>query len=193
LSLPIAAPFQWIELVRILAGRFKNHTLKTPKSARPTTSKLRGSVFDILQHQIEGARFLDLFAGSGAMGIEAFSRGAKSATFVEKNRQAAACIRENLSTLHIEGTVLQLETKAALKHLTKKKYLFDIIYMDPPYSMDVQPLLEELSSLLAPEGILILEQPKNTEIETLYLKQVDHRTLGDTSLLFFKKENCHLS
>ena len=174
--------------MKILAGQYKNRLLKTPKGSttRPTSSKVRGSVFDILQHQIEGARFLDLFAGSGSMGLEALSRGADSATFVESNRPAAHCIRDNLATLNIKAPILQMDAKAALKLLTKKQELFDIIYIDPPYDLNVSPLLDLLPPILAPGGLILLEQSKRATIETT-LAKVDERHFGDTLLIIL---NC---
>ena len=111
--------------LRIIAGAYKGRLLKTPKgpSTRPTQGMLREAVFNICQNEIEGARFLDLFAGSGAMAFEALSRGASRIILVEENRNAIACIRENLSLLKAEERAALLPVKAAraLQLLSKER------------------------------------------------------------------------
>jgi 16S rRNA (guanine(966)-N(2))-methyltransferase RsmD len=173
--------------MRIITGLYKNRVLKTPKgdSTRPTSDKVRGSIFNILQNQIEGRTFLDLFAGSGSMGIEALSRGAASATFVEKERRAVHCIQENLESLQIEAEILGIDALSAIKRLTKANRQFDLIYIDPPYALDIEPLLEIVQPILAPEGMVILEQSKRAKIEAKGLKLVDERHFGDTTVYFF--------
>ncbi|MBS0629535.1 MAG: 16S rRNA (guanine(966)-N(2))-methyltransferase RsmD [Verrucomicrobia bacterium] len=160
--------------------------LKIPKgdTTRPTSAKLRGSIFDILQNQIEGKSFLDLFAGSGSMGIEALSRGASLAFFVEKDRAAIHCIKENLTSLQIEATVLQMDAASAVKRLIREGKQFDLIYIDPPYSLSIAPLLGELPPLLAPEGIIILEQSKRAIISASGFNILDVRNFGDTAVYF---------
>ncbi|MFS8564322.1 MAG: RsmD family RNA methyltransferase [Rhabdochlamydiaceae bacterium] len=98
---------------------------------------MRKAVFDMLAPEIEGSHFLDLFAGSGAMGIEALSRGATHATLVENGKDALACIRDNLSRLQLEtqATLLTYDVKKALESLSKKNAQFEIIYCDPPYAL----------------------------------------------------------
>ncbi len=175
--------------MRILAGQYKNREIKTPKGekTRPTSSKVRGSVFDILQNHIENASFLDLFAGSGAMGLEALSRGAASSTFIEVDRAAADCIRKNLSHLGLSQNLFQQEASTAIKRLIKMGSTFDIIYIDPPYAMEITPFLETLSPLLAKEGILLLEQSKRATVSPKTLTLYDQRHFGDTTLLFFHR------
>jgi 16S rRNA (guanine966-N2)-methyltransferase len=124
---------------------------------------LREAVFNICQNEVPNARFLDLFAGSGAMALEALSRGALHATLVEQNRSALSCIRENIATLHLESqtTLLPLDAARALALLTQQKALFDLIYLDPPYgqsqiangklqngkpAFDLEPLIPLLAS-----------------------------------------------
>lgn len=174
--------------MKILSGLYKNRPLKTPKGdkTRPTSSKVRESVFNILQNRMEEARFLDVFAGSGSMGIEALSRGAKSAEFIEWDKQSASCIRENLAMLQLKAPIHQQAAEIAFKRLLRDKAQFDIIYMDPPYSLDVSPLVEKATPLLAPEGILILEQSKRTKIGISSLKKIDERHFGDTTLYFWE-------
>jgi 16S rRNA (guanine(966)-N(2))-methyltransferase RsmD len=173
----------------VLSGKYKNRTLKTPKSdkTRPTSSKVRESVFNILQNVVEGARVLDLYAGSGSMGIEALSRGAQSATFVENDRKALACIRENLQAVDEEVRVFPLDATVAVKRLVKEEALFDLIYVDPPYHIDIIPLLKQLPPLLAEGGMLLLEQSSRTPLATEAFTLADQRKFGDTTLFLYIK------
>ena len=135
--------------MHIFSGKFKNRVLKTPKglSTRPTSGRMRETFFNICQGYIEGAAFLDLFAGSGAMGLEALSRGAHSATFVDSDKFACQCIRQNIEALKIESNVLVLcgDVFHWLEKLTKQGKQFDIIYADPPYETKVTWKGESLS------------------------------------------------
>jgi len=147
--------------LRIVGGKFRGRILKTPKtdSTRPTTSMLREAFFNICAGRIEGARFLDLFAGSGAMGIEAISRGAIFTTCIEQGAQASQCIKDNVTLLGIEPLVQVLRADV-LKALPRLLSPYDIIYVDPPYDLDAQKVLRIIytQKLLAPLGELFLEQ-----------------------------------
>lgn len=178
--------------LRIIAGTFKGLLLKAPKgpSTRPTQGMLREAVFNICQNEIPGARFLDLFAGSGAMGLEALSRGAAHATLVEQNRNAIACIKENIASLHVENqtSLIPYDASRALALLAKQSVLFDIVYIDPPY--DSPMTLEPLIPLLAPHATLFLEERHNpkkphqpTTHPSLHLK--DTRRFGIALLSIF--------
>jgi len=149
--------------LKIISGLFKGRVLKTPKgsSTRPTQGMLREAVFNICQNEIHDSKFLDLFAGSGAMGFEALSRGASHVTFVDQNRNATSCIKENIATLQMQAhtTLIPLNAARALEMLSKKSAQFDIIYIDPPY--DIPFKLESVSPLLAPNGIVLLEERHN--------------------------------
>lgn len=149
--------------LRIVAGKFKGRTLKAPKSnsTRPTQGMLREAVFNICQMEVPDTRFLDLFAGSGAMGLEALSRGASHSTFVEQNRQAAACIRENIATLELEAqtTIIPTDATRAIAILTKQSAQFDIVYIDPPY--DTPFPVDTLLPILAPNALIFLEERHN--------------------------------
>ncbi|MBX7067100.1 MAG: 16S rRNA (guanine(966)-N(2))-methyltransferase RsmD [Parachlamydiales bacterium] len=175
--------------MKIIAGTFKGRNLKAPKSSttRPTQGMLREAVFNICQNEIEGARFLDLFAGSGAMGLEALSRGASLAVFVEQNRQAIGIIKENISALQVESMAKVIPTNAtrALQILEGQK--FDLIYIDPPYDLKVD--LTPVAGLLSPHGTVFLEErhePKHkpTSIAGLEMKEV--RRFGSSVLTLFQ-------
>ena len=143
--------------MRVIAGKARRLNLKTipGNETRPTTDRIKETLFNILQPEIPGCRFLDLFSGSGAIGIEALSRGADYAVFVEKNPKACACIRENLSFTKLSegGKLLNMDVLQALRSLEGGEP-FDCIFMDAPYE---QPVLEYLAdSTLANENTLII-------------------------------------
>lgn len=176
--------------LRIIAGLFKGRLLKTPKgpTTRPTQGMLREAVFNICQNKIENARFLDLYAGSGAMAFEALSRGAKLATLVESNRFAISCIRSNIALLKVENqtTLIPLDAEIALGRLALP---FDIIYIDPPYGKPVAELLEKIlsRSLMVPGSTLFVEERYNPKkkvnpFESKDLVLIDSRRFG-TALL----------
>ncbi|MBQ9885796.1 MAG: 16S rRNA (guanine(966)-N(2))-methyltransferase RsmD [Lachnospiraceae bacterium] len=129
--------------MRVIAGSARRIQLKTVDGmeTRPTTDRIKETLFNILQMDIQGSVFLDLFAGSGAIGIEALSRGAKEAVFVENSKKACECIRINLEKTRLKDEALVMETDviAALHRLNGKDRLFDIIFMDPPYELGIEP------------------------------------------------------
>ncbi len=190
-------------MLRISAGKFKNRLLKAPETTetRPTSGRIREMLFNIVQNEIEGATFLDLFAGSGAMGIEAISHGAAHSTFVDSSRICYDCIKENINTLGISAqtTVLCTDVFDALEKLVNQQAQFDVIYIDPPYntettfngetvSLGIRLLLEiDRLALLKPSGTLFIEEGKkaldNRALETLVLKKA--RKAGRTTLWQF--------
>ena len=158
----------------IIGGSLRSRALKSPKGdkTRPTTAIVRKAVFDMLAPEIEGARFLDLFAGSGAMGIEALSRGALHSTLIENGKEALSCIRDNLTTLKLEKqtTILSYDVKKALESLCKKKAQFEVIYCDPPYALasihfEILSFLDE-HPLLVKGGTLFLEEASPSFLDT---------------------------
>jgi 16S rRNA (guanine966-N2)-methyltransferase len=183
--------------LRIIGGEFRNRLLKAPKGikTRPTLAILRKAVFDMLQFTIQEAHFLDLFAGSGLMGIEALSRGAARACFIDKDRTAIRCIEENLKVLGLQdkAEVLLLDASAALHRFAKKKSTFDVIYIDPPYPLSqTTPILQDLlqfidtHSLLAPQGHLLIEETTpsklSNEMPLNTLRFVNTRQFSDSLL-----------
>ena len=147
--------------MRVIAGKARRLNLKTipGNETRPTTDRIKETLFNILQPEIPGCRFLDLFSGSGAIGIEALSRGADYAVFVEKNPKACACIRENLSFTKLSegGKLLNMDVLQALRSM-EGQAAFDCIFMDPPYNNELErQVLEYLQdSSLADENTLII-------------------------------------
>lgn len=153
--------------MRVIAGKARSLPLKTiaGMDTRPTTDRIKETLFNMLQGSLYEASFLDLFAGSGAIGIEALSRGAAEAVFVEQSKKAADCIRENLAFTHLEAQarVLQTDAAGAIKSLAGHGP-FDLIFMDPPYNRllekEMLTLLSE--SPLADENTLIIVEASLT-------------------------------
>lgn len=192
--------------LRIIGGKFKNRLIKTPKglSTRPTSSILRKAVFDICQNDIEGARFLDLFAGSGAMGIEALSRGAKSATFIDFDKNALLCIQSNIELLNIskESELKRGDAILHLERFIKDKKNFDLIYIDPPYGEKEEktPLkikvleLIDKTDVLSVNGTLFLEEafPTPHSLMDLGLQNlvlINSRRFGKSVLHQYRKKS----
>ena len=146
---------------------------------RPTTDRIKETLFNMLQPEIPDCRFLDLFSGSGAIGIEALSRGAAFAVFVEKNPKACACIRENLSFTKLaeNGKLLNMDVLQALRSL-EGKGAFDIIFMDPPYNQELErQVLEYLrdSTVVDENTLIIVEADLHTDFA--YLESLGYRQL----------------
>ena len=167
--------------MRVIAGKARRLNLKTLPGldTRPTTDRIKETLFNILQPEIPDCRFLDLFSGSGAIGIEALSRGAASAVFVEKNPRACACIRDNLSFTKLadSGKLLNVDVLTALRMLEKEPS-FDCIFMDPPYNMGLErQVLEYLagSSVADENTLIIVEADLNTDFS--YVESYGYRLL----------------
>ncbi len=165
-----------------------------PKESRvrPTTAQTQETLFNICQYQIEGAAFLDLFAGSGAIGFEALSRGASHVTFVESNRLAIQAIKKNIQTLQVEGetTLYGYDIFKALSFLSQNGVGFDLIYADPPYEAGFSaPLLQCLDQqqLLKPEGTLYIEDALFQEPPLKHLTCTSHRKIGRAYLFEYMR------
>ena len=160
--------------MQVVAGSARRILLKTlpGDSTRPTSNRIKETLFNILQPVVQGSRFLDLFAGSGAIGIEALSRGAREAVFVENSRQACACIRDNLSRTHLEekAQLMTADVFAAVKRLSAQHGPFDIIFLDPPYDAGYEEeVLKELaaSPLVGEDTLIIAEMRRQRELKDL--------------------------
>jgi len=141
--------------VRIIAGTHRGHRIAAPKGrdTRPTSDRVRENAFNLIG-PVDDADVLDLFAGSGAMGLEALSRGAASATFVESDREACRVINANLDKLHLDATVLQQDV---LRALAGERRTYDLVLCDPPYGYDHARLVPHLARLLSGDGVLVYE------------------------------------
>lgn len=182
--------------MRVIAGSARHLMLKTVdgQNTRPTTDRIKETLFNMLQNEIYGCRFLDLFAGSGAIGIEALSRGADFAVFVEKDRRAARCIRENLAFTRLDGRarLMQTDVFAALQSLEGQP-AFDLIFMDPPYDQKLeQKALEALASsaLVHAQTLIVAEASLKTRFD--YIAQmgydcVKYKKYKTNAHIFLKK------
>ena len=176
--------------MNITGGILKSRKIISPKGAnvRPTLSKTRESLFNVLSNLIEfdGAVFFDVFAGSGIMGFEAFSRGFAQVDFVEKDRKTFNLLKENAKNLQINAGFYFGDALKVLKN-TKKSY--DVIYVDPPYALglydDVIRIISE-NKLLKTGGILVLEHPENLEIDTKGFEAIKQKKYSDKLLTFLK-------
>ena len=186
--------------MRVIAGTYRSRLLVAPKGTgtRPTSDRLRETLFDILSPRMDGCRFADLYAGSGAVGIEAISRGAAQVWFAEKAEPALAAIRENLKALKIsQGYVVEERgTGALLERLAKKprQKSLDIVYLDPPWEAEAEydKTLHLLGSargrgMLAPEALVVAEHSSKSPLAERYGELVQTRTLkqGDAALTFY--------
>jgi 16S rRNA (guanine966-N2)-methyltransferase len=146
--------------MRIIAGRCKGRTLKAPTwdGLRPTSDRLRETLFNILAPRVEGARVLDLFAGTGAIGLEALSRGASEAVFVERDRRASSLIAENAARCGIANRCVIIREAVEIALEQGFDGAFDIVVLDPPYAMTaIEPVLEGAITTLAADGIAVVE------------------------------------
>lgn len=176
--------------MRIVGGEFRGRTLVEFKGEdiRPTADKVRESLFNILQFKVYGCKFLDLFCGTGAMGIEALSRGAKEVAFNDASRNSLAVLNKNLSKLGIKSGI-SVTNQLAENFLKGTKTTFDIIYIDPPYKsgLGIDALKVSLGAL-EEDGVIVYEEeePFSGNIEGLTV--FDRRKYGRVHLTFFKKE-----
>jgi 16S rRNA (guanine966-N2)-methyltransferase len=192
--------------MNIISGTYKNRKIRVPKGSetRPTSSRLRETLFNICQGYVEDTDFLDLFAGSGAVGLEALSRGAKNAIFVDSSTESIRCIKDNVALLGVEkaSEIFHADVFKALEMLKRHKKQFDIIYADPPYDhithtplgpqtysaqlvIYIDNLIAKNQSLLLPEGDLFIEDSnealKNiSSLQHLILKS--SRQMGRSAL-----------
>ncbi len=182
--------------MRIIAGLYRGRVIKSPADSRtrPTSDRLRETLFNVLSPRIENSRFLDLCAGSGAIGIEAISRGSRFATFVDKSRRACALIEENLDLLQIDEEItdvlgLTAENFSGRDHEAG----WDIVFFDPPYETDYSIVLIEFGAdenrLLNDDGVFIAEHHSKNELPDAvgYLRRWRVLKQGETCLSFYER------
>ena len=185
--------------MRIISGLYRGRVLKSPSGTktRPTSDRLRETLFNVLQTKLDSdTRFLDLCAGTGAIGIEALSRGANFATFVDKSRRACALIEENLDLLEVpenDTEVFQSAADEFLRRQDENGSSWDIIFFDPPYSDDYMKVIrivaEEESKLLSTDGVFIAEHHAKNILPDAVGELRRWRILkqGETNLSFYEK------
>lgn len=178
--------------MRVISGSVRGRRLRTPENddIRPTTGNVKESLFNILQFDIEGRRVLDLFAGTGQLGIECLSRGAASAVFVDQSREAVKIIKENLKSCCLSAPVLQREALAYLRRCGS----FDLIFVDPPYDSGLyEPVLNRINSvdILSDGGIIVCESRRETPMPepTAPLQKRGEYRYGRVKLTLYVKES----
>jgi 16S rRNA (guanine966-N2)-methyltransferase len=180
--------------MRVIAGRLGGRRLKAPKgtATRPTSDRVREALFAMLG-DVEGARVLDLFAGTGALGIEALSRGAHSAVFIERNLSAARVLSDNLNALGIsgeDGEVRRIDALAGLRSAQVSKETYDLVFIDPPYRQAPEwgiELSAMLPLLLTPAARVVVESDRRAPIELQIPIERDKR-YGDTSITIHRHQ-----
>ncbi len=194
--------------MRIITGIYKSRVLKAPKDIRPTEDRVRKALFDILG-DIEGLSFLELYAGSGAVGLEAISRGVKTVVFVEKEGNAARVIQDNLAGLGLnphseQAFVINKDALSLIPELARNKKSFNLIFLDPPYHGEgdseslIKKTLQTICAydILAPYGFVVAQHFKKDKLpdQSETLKLIKEAAYGDTVLSFYSHvPNCHIS
>ena len=185
--------------MRVIAGTVRGRRLEAPAglNTRPLTDRIRESLFNILNPRLEGCRFLDLFAGSGSAGIEALSRGAESAVFIEINAEARRCLSKNLQHCGFQnhGELLRGDVFKSLPSLLQQDQIFDIIYVDPPFSQPelfsrFMKAIDQNSDILALDGCLIIRSQRqmNMPETTATLQRYRRSEYGESILNFYNKK-----
>ena len=183
--------------MRIIAGKRKGLIIKSIEedSTRPTKDMVREALFSILMNQVVDSRFLDLFAGSGAIGMEALSRGASAALFVDSNPKCIKVIKENLKKANFEenAEVYEADFQVALKKLNEKKKQFDLIYIDPPYHQNMGMIaINKISEydMLHEDGIIVFESDTDEEVpdEIGKFERYNYKRYGRNRLNLFRRK-----
>ena len=179
--------------MRVISGTARGTRLKTPEGmlTRPTTDRVKEAIFSIVQFEVEGSRFLDLFGGSGQMGIEALSRGAASAVFVDGRREACKLIQDNLKLTHLSQKAKVVQSDY-VSYLDRCRESFDLIFLDPPYAeVFLENALKRISEIdiLSSRGIIICERPaeKLLDFEIPGLQRGKDYRYGKTWVTLFRK------
>lgn len=178
--------------MRVITGTARGRRLKTPENydIRPTTDNVKESVFNIIQFDIEGRRVLDLFAGTGQLGIECLSRGAAEAVFIDENTAAVKIVKENLKTCGFTAAVLQQDALSYLRHCGK----FDLVFVDPPYDSGLyESVLETINSvdILSDGGIILCESRREKPLPDMrapYRKKKEYN-YGRVKLTVYIKDS----
>jgi 16S rRNA (guanine966-N2)-methyltransferase len=180
--------------VRIVGGTARGRRLEAPRGShtRPTADRVRQSIFDTLGQFFDGGAVLDLYAGSGAMGLEALSRGADGAVLVDRDREAVRCCRANATALGFSARVevLPVDVAAAVERLAARGRRFDLVFVDPPYAEGPEEALARLAAagIVAPGGRVVAEHDRRRPPPDRagLLSRTDRRTFGDTAVSFYE-------
>ena len=173
---------------RIIGGKFKNRALEVPETARPITDRVKRSMFDTISDIVEDASCLDLFAGSGSIGIEALSRGARKCTFVEKDIEASMLLEQNLSKFELSSEEYEVVNQDCETYLSEAKESFDIVFLDPPFDSIEGFKLESLKNVLTENSYVVLKAEKNHKINFECFEVVKESKMGINVLYYFQKK-----
>ena len=178
--------------MRVITGSARGRRLKEPEGMdiRPTTDQVKEAIFNIVQFDVEGRRVLDLFAGTGQLGIECLSRGAESAVFVDHSREAVKIIKENLAACHLKGFVAEQDSLMYLKNCGK----FDLIFVDPPYDSDLyEEVLKSINlfDILNDGGIIMCEARRDRQLPEMSgcYRKVKEYNYGKVKLCRYSRES----
>jgi len=178
-------------MLKITSGKYKNLTLAQPPDsiARPISQKVRAAIFNVLAEKITGSIVLDLYAGSGAMGIEAISRGAKKAVLVDHSSRALLAIRKNIMLLNTSDDILAI-SKDVNRFVSNSKDKFDIIFTDPPYSEFAIDMVNQAANLLQYGGIIVVSRSSKTDLGNLAkgLHLLFSKKYGDTQVDYIMRD-----
>ena len=174
--------------MRVIAGRYGGRHLQAPAGAatRPTSDRVREALFSVLGARVEGARVLDLFAGSGALGLEALSRGAERVTFVDSAPAALRVLRANLAALGADAEVVRADAVRWLRAASGGERQYSLVFLDPPYRQAATlgaELSDVLQAVLGPDALVISESDRRAPLE-LTMPTTDERRYGDTLIRF---------
>ena len=178
--------------LRVISGKFGGRNLDAPTNTRthPMSERIRNALFNSIGSELEGASVLDAFAGTGAVGFEALSRGAHSVSFVERDRVAQSVLRNNVKSLGVENSTTIISSSVSNWLSTQSNEMFDIIFADPPYNDLQLPTVKRLFGLLKPNGLMVLSHTGRGEVPIQTgIVVVDNRSYGNAYLTFFRQDN----
>lgn len=178
--------------IRIISGQFGGRKIEAPDTGKthPMGERIRNALFNSISHEIAGAKVLDVFAGTGSVGLEALSRGAHDVTFVERDRTAQQILAKNVNALKVDERVVIFRTSIESWLSSNPKGLYDLIFVDPPYDDTQFSTISKLFGLLKPNGLMVLSHPGRGEIPTKTgVVVVDNRSYGNAYLTYYRRED----
>ncbi len=171
-------------MVKIISGSLKGRKISVPEKVRPTPARVRKAIFQMVD--VEGKEVCDLFFGSGAMGIESISRGAKNVVFVDKSARNAAKLRKMMENVGVKAKIIVSNATAFIENYP---YIFDVVFMDPPYNKGIpSKIIPRIPNIISDGGTLVVELSKFEDIQEMGLMHIKTKKYGDTKIIIFRKE-----
>lgn len=177
--------------IRIIAGKFGGRNIKTPDGTvtHPMSERVRGALFNIMNSKLDDADVLDVFSGSGSLGLEALSRGARTVTFIDRDKNAYDAILENIKLLDVENSTTLFKVDLNTWINKNSDACYDVIFADPPYDRLQLSTVEKVSRLLKPKGLMVLSYPGKGEVPLINeFVVVDNRSYGNAALAFYQRK-----